>query len=364
MSSATVDNGIELSADIDDHMFDHLERMSDDRGLFEHAEFASPRLEHGHCTDDNARMLIVTSRSTDTGPAHLLSRLALDFVLAAQSIDGRSRNRMDSNGKWTDRLTTEDCWGRSVWAFGHAAAHHDDPTIRQRALRGFDVALRERPRHSRSMAFAVLGAVEVIGIDQAHPRARAVLIDMATNTAPAHSDSWQWPEPRLTYANAALAEATLATGVALGDSTLTEQGLAMLTWLLERETRDGHLSVTAVGGSGPDDDYAIHPHFDQQPIEVAAMADACWRAFCLTSDHRWSRAVDRCAAWFTGANDVGLAMFDAATSGGYDGLHRDSVNLNQGAESTIALISTRQRAQSLALCLTPTEVDGPSSDPA
>lgn len=347
MSAAIVDAGIDSSATIDEHVFDHLERMSDDRGLFEHAEFSTPRREHGYCTDDNARMLIVASRTGDTGPAHRLSRLALEFILAAQSIDGRSRNRMDSSGKWTDPLTTEDCWGRGVWAFGHAAAHHDDPTIRQRALRGFDIALRERPRHSRSMAFAVLGAVEVVGIDPTHPRARAVLIDLATNTEPVQSQSWQWPEARLTYANAALAEATLATGVALGDSTLTDQGLAMLTWLLARETRDGHLSVTAVGGSGPDDDYAIRPHFDQQPIEVAAMADACWRAFCLTGDQHWSNAIERCAGWFNGANDVGLAMFDAATSGGYDGLQHASVNLNQGAESTIALISTKQRAQFL-----------------
>jgi hypothetical protein len=28
--------------------------------------------------------------------------------------------------------------------------------------------------------------------------------------------------------------------------------------------------------------------FDQQPIEVAALADACSRAFALTGDERWA----------------------------------------------------------------------------
>lgn len=37
-------------------------------------------------------------------------------------------------------------------------------------------------------------------------------------------------------------------------------------------------------------------------------------------------------------------MYDPATGGGYDGLVRDGVNLNQGAESTLAAIATFQLA--------------------
>jgi hypothetical protein len=35
-------------------------------------------------------------------------------------------------------------------------------------------------------------------------------------------------------------------------------------------------------------------------------------------------------------------MWDRATGGGYDGLTPDGPNLNQGAESTLALIATLQ----------------------
>jgi hypothetical protein len=38
-------------------------------------------------------------------------------------------------------------------------------------------------------------------------------------------------------------------------------------------------------------------------------------------------------------------MFDDLTGGGYDGLHAERVNLNQGAESTLAYVSTMQRAE-------------------
>ena len=42
-------------------------------------------------------------------------------------------------------------------------------------------------------------------------------------------------------------------------------------------------------------------------------------------------------------------MFDDSSGGGFDGLQPDRVNLNQGAESTLAFISTMQRARSLVL---------------
>ena len=38
-------------------------------------------------------------------------------------------------------------------------------------------------------------------------------------------------------------------------------------------------------------------------------------------------------------------MFDPGTGGGFDGLHTDGVNENQGAESTIVLITALQQAR-------------------
>ncbi|MEO7369981.1 MAG: glycosyltransferase [Ilumatobacteraceae bacterium] len=326
--------------------FDHVERLSDHRGMFEHAAGLIRREEHGYCTDDNARLLVVVAREPDTGAAHRLGRLALRFVVDAQHPDGRTRNRMDCDGRWTDDFGTEDCWGRGVWGLGAMAANHDSPSIRRTALRAFDRAARQRSRYSRAMAFASLGAAEVLSREPGHRRASALLVDMLQMVAPVSAGAWAWPEPRLTYANATLAEAVIVAGHALGMPDDVYRGLAMLEWLLEQETSRGHLSVVGVGGRGPDDD---GPMYDQQPIEVAAMADACWRAAAVTGDRSWLRGVAAAARWFAGANDTGLPMFDDSSGGGFDGLQPDSVNLNQGAESTLALISTMQRARLLVL---------------
>jgi hypothetical protein len=326
--------------------FDHIERLSDDRGLFEHADHLRRREEHGYCTDDNARLLVVTSREPDTGAAHRLGRMALQFVLDAQAEDGQCHNRMNSAGEWTDEFGIEDCWGRSVWGLGVTAATHPKSSTRRSALVGFDRAVGQRSPWSRSMAFAALGAAEVLLTDQDHQPARALLADTLTTIGAVPEGKWSWPEPRLRYANATLAEAVIAAGHALDREAELDRGLEMLEWLLDLETPRGHLSVVGAGGRGPDDK---GPMYDQQPIEVASMADACWRAADVTGDRSWLRGVAAASRWFTGANDNGLVMFDDSSGGAYDGLQPDSVNLNQGAESTLAFISTMQRARSLVL---------------
>jgi hypothetical protein len=116
----------------------------------------------------------------------------------------------------------------------------------------------------------------------------------------------------------------------------------MLGWLLDHETRDGHLSPVPVGGWAPGE---ARPGFDQQPIEAAAMADACARALQLTGDDAWIDGLRRSIGWFLGENDAKVELADWRTGGGSDGLHESGRSDNQGAESTLALITTLQHGR-------------------
>jgi hypothetical protein len=323
--------------------FGHVLTLSDGIGLFEHADHATPRREHGYCTDDVARLLIVAVREpTGSRAVQDLRRMAFRFLAESQSVTGRTRNRRDENGRWHGRYGTDDCWGRSLWAFGTAARRADDEAMRSSASSYFDHGVKQRSPHRRAMAFAALGAAEVVELDPRHHRARALLSDAVTTIGPLSPDpDWPWPEARLSYANAALPEVLVAAGRILDRPDVLDDGLTLLRWLLDRETVDGHLSPTPVGGAGRGDGTG---RFDQQPIEVAALADACARAHAATADDRWREGVDLAVEWFAGNNDVGAPMWDLETSGGYDGLTPTGPNLNQGAESTLALISTMQHA--------------------
>jgi hypothetical protein len=197
------------------------------------------------------------------------------------------------------------------------------------------------------MSYAALGAAELLSLAPDHPGARSLLTDAADGMAQRGIGAgWPWPEPRLTYANAVLPESMIAAGDALERPDLLRHGLELLAWLLDHETSDGHLSVTPVGGSEPG---AARPGFDQQPIEVAALADACARAAALDgAETRWAAGVAAAAAWFLGDNDGGRPMVDILTGGGFDGLHAVGVNRNQGAESTLAALTTLQHARRFA----------------
>jgi hypothetical protein len=329
-------------------MFDHVLALSDHLGTFEHAEFQAPRREHGYCVDDVARVLIAVAREPRPSQDLLhLARTSFRFLTEAQAVDGRVRNRRRHTGRWVGRHGVDDCWGRGLWAFGTAARRAPERWMAESSIAYFERGAEQRSAWPRAMAFAGLGAAEVLAGDPRHPRARALLGDAVTVIGrPSADGEWRWPEPRLQYANAALAEVLIAAGSLLDRPEVLADGLAMLEWLVGRETVDHHLSVTPAGGAGPED---AAGRFDQQPIEVAAMADACLRAAVVTGDGRWFERFARADRWFDGANDAGVVMFDPTTGGGFDGLHVAGPNMNQGAESTLALVTVRQHARALAL---------------
>ncbi|MET0135316.1 MAG: hypothetical protein ABW215_17185 [Kibdelosporangium sp.] len=322
---------------------DHLWRLSDDTGLFEHALGAVPRREHGYCVDDAARGLVVLCRERRQALPLIERYLAL--VVHAQGADGRFRNRLGYDRRWQDEPGTGDWWGRALWGLGTAAAKCTAGWVRDRALLGFETGSRHRPDSLRSMAFAAMGAAEILSVRPEHDTARALLLDASAFIHQAQLDPvWPWPERRLHYANAVLPETLIAAGQLLDDSALLTEGEHLLGWLLRTETRAGYLSLTPSDGWRAGEP---RPAFAQQPIEAAAMADACARAMGADPNTRWRAGVELAADWFLGKNDLDVPMYDADTGGGYDGLHADRHNYNQGAESTLALISTLQHARRL-----------------
>ena len=331
---------------IEQPLFSHLSSLTTSRGLYEHAEFHEARQEHGYCVDDVARAFILLCRQPNKDLEMLsFQSVYLDFLLDAIAPDGKCHNRMDTDGYWTDRPNTADCWGRAIWALGVGAVYGTDLVMRTRSLQGFRSLTKAMTADRMALAFACLGAGEVLISNPHEVSARHILITAQHHLLPTEKDdNWFWPEPRLRYSNGSVAEAVLLAGWALKDMPLLDQGLRMLKFLLSMETHNEHFSLTPTGGRGPMDK---KPAFDQQPLEVAALADACARAWDFTGNPRWLHEVRRAWDWFLGDNDLGVQMFDSKTGGGYDGLTMYGPNLNQGAESTIAMLSTAQRARQL-----------------
>ena len=326
--------------------YDHLLSLTDARGVFEHCSGLEPLPEHGYCVDDVARALIVAERGLVQEPR--LARVAdtcTDFLADALHDSGRVRNRCDVSGTWSGPYDTCDHWGRALWAWGTVLATSEDDRRIAIAEDAWNGAARQRSPFLRSLCLAALGAGEVLRVRPGDPLALALLRDTAERIPDTSPVQWPWPEPRLTYANAVIAHAVLLAGHHLSDTALMRRGESMLEWLVALQRRGNHLSVIPHTGWGPGE---LLPDFDQQPIEVATLVEACHAAGEITGDRRWADVVLSGAAWFLGDNDTGVAMADARVGAGFDGLTWSGRNPNCGAESTLAFLSVMQRAGQLS----------------
>jgi hypothetical protein len=326
--------------------------MTDRLGLWEHSRLSSPRREHGFCTDDNARALVVACRQA--GCDSSLSDLApvyLRFVLEARTPLGGFHNRRSKIGQWVDKAGSDDSQGRAWWALGAVARHGCEPWMRRAGVNAFEGCSAFDSPHLRANAFAALGAAELLATETTHGPARDLLLKTSRVIVDAVRSRIPWPETRLTYDNARIPEALIAAGAALGDNRMVDSGLRLLERLLWVETDGDHFSFTPVGGWQAGEP---RPGFDQQPVEAAAMAEACHLAWTITGNRVWRLRALRSAHWLMGHNDTGAVLYDLATGATYDGLTMESVNKNQGAESTLAGLAILQIA---AACLS----DSPTS---
>ncbi len=298
------------------------------------------------CTDDNARALILLLKDPEPSAAmRSMTKVYLRFVEDAALPGGGFHNRRDASRRWTDQIGSDDSQGRAIWALGNVVRHSAEPALQRAALDLFERQRFKSPS-PRANAFAVLGAAEVLSALPEHPPAIELIRSWVTHIVVGGDPGWPWPEVRLAYDNARLPEALIAAGTVLDDPSMTGDGFRLLDWLVEIETGDGGFSFAPVGGWAPGEP---RPGFDQQPVEAAAFADACARAWVASGEERWRDLVGMAARWFLGDNDLGARMYDVETGASYDGLTPGGPNLNQGAESTISGLSALQTAALLEL---------------
>src|SRR5213594_2863413 len=102
---------------------DHLFRMTDSIGLFQHATFSVPNFAEGYCTDDNARAFILAVLLSELGEdPERVRTLATTYAAflhhAFDSKTNRFHNHLSFDRRWLDEQGSEDSHGRALWAFG------------------------------------------------------------------------------------------------------------------------------------------------------------------------------------------------------------------------------------------------------
>jgi hypothetical protein len=312
-----------------------LAGLLDEVAVIEHSIGQIPDPSSGHCVDDAGRALIVACRLPHEPLAAIIATRCLAFLWEMYLGEGSFRLRdLDRNG---DPFTSDDANARALEGIALAATTAPWPTVRLTARSLFDDACALATPFLRSRAHAVVAAATVLLGNPEHQGAANLLDRSADGLERWLHPAWPWPEPRLGYANALIIEAMLLGAQVTGDVDRSARALHMLRWLVDVETKPGNPSPSPNTGRGPND---LTAGFDQQPIEIGHLTTAAVVALRCTGDLEWADDALRCAAWFGGHNDLGVAMFDPVTGRAFDGLRALGPNSNQGAESTIAMIST------------------------
>lgn len=326
----------------------HLARMTDSTGVFQHAIFSVPNFSEGYCTDDNARAFVLAVLLGELGddPEGVRTLATTSAAFLQHAFDfktGRFHNHLSFDRRWLDPQGSEDSQGRALWALGLGVGRSPFRSFQMMAGQLFAQALPAVTSLSspRAWAFGLIGIHEYLrrlSGDSLVNQTRETLISrlMERFEASAHPD-WQWFEEELSYDNAKLPHALIVSGQATGQPAVLERGLQALRWLTKMQMSEkGHFRP--IGSNGFYKRHATRAHFDQQPVEAQATVSACLEAYRITLDSCWYEHAQRAFDWFLGWNDLGLELYSPETGGCHDGLHVDRVNGNEGAESTLAFL--------------------------
>lgn len=327
---------------------DHLVRMTDTIGIFQHARYSVPNFEDGYCLDDNSRalmlMVLLENTSVDSDRIRSLMNIYASFVnYAFDRGTNRFRNFMFFNRSWAEKEGSEDSHGRAVWALGTCIGRSGYKEIQNWAAEIFSNTLLPVTGFTspRAWAFSLLGIYEYcrrLSGDRAVNTIREELENKLTALYNSSSgEDWYWFEKYLTYCNAQLSHALISISNITQKEEMLKIGLQSLQWLCKVQKSNAG-NFNPIGSNGFYNSGGDRALYDQQPVEAFATVAACLKAYQITGDKFWMDEARIAFEWFLGRNDPGIPLYEPDTGGCKDGLHLNRANLNMGAESTLAFL--------------------------
>jgi glycosyltransferase involved in cell wall biosynthesis len=333
-----------LSIELPELSLDHLEKLTDDTGLYQHANFTIPNREYGYCTDDNARAVIAMTRhyAQYSEPKALeLLDIYFSFVIHSQRSDGTVRNFMNFDRTWVEDEPLHDAFGRVLWAFGTVMSLAPSPAYLSIAKSCFDKSVELiQKQMPRGMAYSILGMCDYLkqfpGASDIKRQVELTADGLVAQYEENNYADWEWFEDILTYDNAVLPHSLFVAAVTSGSRRYLEVAEKTCEFLLANTFRKGYFSF--IGCKGWYERGGARAVFDQQPLEAASTVMMLRAAYDATQNDRFLSLQRKAFDWFLGQNELRIPVYDFKTKGCNDGLMRDGVNTNQGAESTLSFL--------------------------
>ncbi len=324
---------------------DHVQRLTDDTGIIQHAKYGIPNLKEGYCLDDNARALLMVLMAYKRNKHPLALRLSptyLSYINYMQNEAGVFRNFMSFNRSFLDEIGSEDAFGRAIWSLGYLLGNAPNDAYYQT---GREIFFDAVPNFSelksvRGIANTIVGVCHYLKSNSSDEGMIEVLRDLSDKLVMAferHQEpDWAWFESMLAYDNGFLPLALLHAAEFIKDEKVARIAFQSMDFLADITLQNGYLSI--VGNEEWYKQNGAQSTFAQQPLDALAMVLMYHQAFRLTKNQAYISKLYTCFMWFLGENDLRISLYDFETKGCCDGLESYGVNRNQGAESTLAYL--------------------------
>lgn len=323
----------------------HINRLTDDTGIIQHAKFGIPNLKEGYCLDDNSRallMVLMAYRQMKDIRALELSPVYLSYIHYMQNDDGTFRNFLSFSRNFLDEVGSEDSFGRTIWALGYLLGNAPSDAYYQTGkLVFFDASPNfEKLKSIRGIANTMIGISYYLksnpSDDSMTERLRNMALSLVEHYEENETPNWKWFESLLAYDNGILPLALLHAAEILNDDRITRTALESMDFLTKHTLKDNYLSI--IGNEKWFKKEGERSVFAQQPIDAMAMVLMYHQAFHLTKDKDYLNKLYTSFLWFVGENDLRMSLYDFETKGCCDGFESYGVNRNQGAESSLAYL--------------------------
>ena len=323
----------------------HINRLTDDTGIIQHAKFGIPNLKEGYCLDDNSRallMVLMAYRQMKDIRALELSPVYLSYIHYMQNKDGTFKNFLSFNRNYLDALGSEDSFGRTIWALGYLLNNAPNDAYYQTGKEVFfNAAINfENLQSIRGIANTMIGVCYYLKTnltdDSTTERLRSMAHVLIKHYKENESVDWNWFESLLAYDNGILPLALLHSAEILNDDKVLEVGIKSMQFLTAHTLDENYLSI--IGNEKWYKKDGERSVFAQQPIDAMSMVLMYHRAFLVTKDKEYLNKLYTSFLWFLGENDLRMSLYDFETNGCCDGFESYGVNRNQGAESSLAYL--------------------------
>ncbi len=330
----------------------HIKALTTNLGIIQFSKICKPDITTGYTLDDNARALISMSmhyKMFNKKENLYYINIYLNFIERCQQTSGSFINYVDQNNNshiQNSYVNLDDSNARAVWALGYVISLKKD--LPEAIISKATICLLKCSQwipallSPRSIGFVIKGLYfyytatkekYVISIIENLSKKLITNYDVYTKK------DWNWFENYMTYANSILPEAMLYTYLLTKKEVYKKIAIESFDFLLSKMFNNGHFKT--ISNNGWYHKEKIVNQFGEQPIDVSYTVQALDVFYKAFKKEHYKVKMELAFSWFLGKNQLGQIMYNPIIGGCYDGLEKNNVNLNQGAESTICYLIAR-----------------------